>query len=119
MARKHYIRKNRGRAWNSESSRRANEARWERDRARRAAEAPARERELAIIEAENLPRRQGDPVGFLQYTDLATGQVRRWTLRIGDRRDRFTVTLHKDGRRSASHGLTFIFDSLRTKILRF
>ena len=94
-------------------------ARWSKDRALRDAEAPARERELAIIKAENLPRRQGEPVGILQYSDLATGRVRRWTLRIGDRRDRFTVTLHEDGRRSASHGLTFIFNRLRTKILRF
>lgn len=93
-------------------------ARWTADRARRDAEQPDRERELAIIEARNLPRKQGDPVGILQYTNLRDGTVRRWTLRIGDRCDRFTCH-SPDGRATKqSHGLTWLFDKLRSAILR-
>lgn len=100
-----------------ENARRRANVRWTKDRARRDAEAPGRERELAIIEAENLPRREGDAVGVLQWTNLATGQVRRWTLRMGDRADRFTVET-ADGRATRSHGLTWIFDKLRMNILK-
>ena len=116
MTRKRYIRKKRGRAWNSEGSRRANAARWAADRARRDAEAPTRERELAIIDAENLPRRQGDMLGVLQWTDAATGTVRRWVVRIGGRADRITVEFPGQPP-SASHGLTWLFTCLRKRIL--
>ncbi len=67
---------------------------------------------LAEIEVENLPRRQGDALGCLQWTDFRTGKVRRWTVRIGDRADR--VTLHSpDGRNTSSHGWTWIMNHLR------
>jgi len=35
----------------------------------------------------NLPRKQGDPIGCLQWTDFRTGKVRRWTVRIGIEKD--------------------------------
>jgi hypothetical protein len=90
-------------------------ARWAKDRARRDADQPTRERELAIIEAENLPRRQGDMLGFLQWTDARTGQTRRWTIRIGDRADRLTI--EAPGQLpSASHGWTWILNKLRSKL---
>lgn len=117
MARYRHIRKKRGTAWTSESSAQANRARWTADRARRDAEQPAREREMAIIEARNLPRREGDPVGILQFTNLRDGTVRRWTLRIGDRADRFTCH-SPDGRATQSHGLTWLFIKLRSAIVR-
>lgn len=56
-------------------------------RAKREADLPERIRELADIDATNLPRKQGDALGSMQWTDFATGQVRRWTIRIGDRAD--------------------------------
>jgi len=69
-------------------------------------------REMAEIEAQNLPRKQGDPLGCLQWTDFRTGRVRRWMVRIGDRIDR--VTLHTpDGKRTNSHGWTWIVNHLR------
>jgi hypothetical protein len=117
MTRKRFIRKKRGKAWDSESSELANAARWAREKERRDAETPARLLELAIIDAENLPRKEGDAFGVLQWTNLSTGHVRRWVFRIGDRRDRVCVC-SSDGRSSASHGLTFIFNSIRSKILK-
>jgi hypothetical protein len=49
----------------SEHGKRMANARWKADRERRDAEMPERIRELALIEAENLPRKQGDPIGSL------------------------------------------------------
>jgi hypothetical protein len=112
MTRKRRIRKRRGTCWTPESSSRANRARWDADRARRDAEEPERLRELAEIHATNLPREPGDILGTLQWTDAATGRVRRWVVRIGDRRDQVTVEA-KDGRRSRSIGWTRFLNSLR------
>jgi hypothetical protein len=96
----------------SERGRKMAKARWQRDRERRDAEAPAILHELAEAEAINLPRKQGDPVGILQWTDLRTGTVKRWTLLIGDRADRL-VMRSPDGRATRSHGWTWILDHLR------
>ena len=101
----------------SDRGRRMARARWDRDRARRDAEQPERERALAIIEARNLPSRQGDAIGTLQWTDHRTGEVRRWTLRIGDRADRYTVHSPSGQSTTGSHGLTWIFAKLRSRIL--
>ena len=96
----------------SERGKRMAEARWKLDRERRDAEIPERIRELAEIEAQNLPRKQGDPIGCLQWTDFRSGKVRRWTVRIGNRTDR--ITLHSpDERSTASHGWTWVMDHLR------
>lgn len=79
---------------------------------RRMADAQDRIRYLAEIEAENLPRKTGDAIGCLQWTDFRTGKVRRWTVRIGDRIDQ--VTLHTpDGKATQSHGWTWVMDHLR------
>lgn len=96
----------------SERGRRMAAARWAADRARRDAEEPERLRELAEIEAANLPRRSGDVLGVLQWTDARTGKVRRWTIRIGDRSDRITAET-ADGRRTGSHGWTWLLEHLR------
>jgi hypothetical protein len=100
-----------------EKRRQAANIRWKRDRERRDAEEPARIRELAVIEAENVPRNPGDLFGILQWTDLGSGEVRRWVVRIGDRRDRYSVH-SSDGRGTGSHGLSWIFDRLRAAILK-
>lgn len=69
-------------------------------------------REMAEWDVQNLPRKQGDALGCLQWTDFRTGRVRRWTVRIGDRIDR--VTLHcPDGRQTDSHGWSWIMTHLR------
>jgi hypothetical protein len=73
---------------------------------------PERIRELAEIEMENLPRRQGDPLGCLQWTDFRTGKVRRWIVRIGDRIDRVTLEV-PGGKKNKSHGWTWVLDYLR------
>ena len=112
MARKRYIRKSRGTHWTSESSSRANKARWDADRQRRDADMPARLREMAEWDAQNLPRKQGDPLGALQWTDFRTGKVRRWTVRIGTRRDQITLE-SPDGRKTDSHGWSWALDHLR------
>lgn len=92
-----------------------NKARWDADRARRDAEEPEQIRYLAEIAANNLPSNQGDALGCLQWTDFRTGKVRRWTVCIGDRADR--VTLHApDGRKTESHGGTWVMNHLRSWI---
>lgn len=73
---------------------------------------PAYLRDLAEIEIMNLPRKRGDILGCLQWTDARTGSVRRWIIRIGDRIDRVTME-SMDGRRTQSHGWTWILDHLR------
>ena len=79
---------------------------------RRMEGAEDRIRELAEIEIANLPRKQGDPLGCLQWHDFRSGKVRRWTVRIGDRADR--VTLHApDGRATDSHGWSWVMSHLR------
>ena len=95
-----------------ERGRKMANARWTKHRATINADQPAILRDLAETAAINLPVRQGDPVGLLQWTDLRTGSVKRWTLRIGDRADR--LTLHApDGRATRSHGWTWILSHLR------
>ena len=100
-----------------ERGRKMASARWEQHRARMDAAAPAIALDLAEIEAINLPRRQNDPIGSLQWTDFRTGTVKRWTIRIGDRADR--MTLHApDGRATKSHGWTWILSHLRRHLTR-
>ncbi len=48
-------------------------------------------RSLEETEVQNLPRKQGDGLGCLQWTDYRSGKVRKWVVRIGNRRDRVTV----------------------------
>ena len=111
-------------SYNKLKAKRANErgkmmaaARWKRDRERRDADLPERLIEMAEIEATNLPRKKGDAIGSLQWTDFRTGKVTRWTLRIGDRCDRYTVH-SPDGRCSKfSHGLTWFLAKVRKVIL--
>ena len=81
-------------------------------RERRDAEEPERIRELAEIEIQNLPRKQGDALGSLQWTDFRTGRVRRWVFRIGDRADRVTMEA-TDGRVTGSHGWAWVLTHLR------
>lgn len=69
-------------------------------------------REMAEWDVQNLPRKQGDALGSLQWTDFRTGRVRRWTVKIGDRIDR--ITLHApDGRHTASHGWSWALSHIR------
>lgn len=96
----------------SERGKRMAAARWRLDRERRDAEMPERLRELAEVDAQNLPRFEGDPLGCLQWTDFRTGKVRRWIVRIGDRADRVTLEF-PGGKRSKSCGWTRALDFLR------
>lgn len=112
MIRKRYIRKRRGSSWTSVSSKRANKARWDADRERRKEGEAERVRELEEIRITNLPRREGDALGCLQWTDFRTGQRRKWIVRIGDRCDRVTLET-PDGRKTQSHGWTWIMNHLR------
>jgi DNA invertase Pin-like site-specific DNA recombinase len=95
-----------------EQGRKMARARWDADRARRDAEEPERIREIAEIEIQNLPRKQGDALGSLQWTDFRTGKVRRWVFRIGDRADQVTMEA-TDGRVTGSHGWAWILAHLR------
>jgi len=99
----------------SERGKRMAAARWKLDRARRDVEMPDRIRELEEIEILNLPRNPCDAFGCLQWTDFRTGKVRRWVIRIGNRRDRITVEApgHPP---SKSHGWTWFLTQLRKHV---
>lgn len=112
MTRKRHIRKKRGKAWTTETSATANRVRWDADRNRRDAELPARLREIAEWDVQNLPRKQGDALGCLQWTDFRTGKVRRWTVRIGVRIDQITLE-SPDRRKTKSTGWTWALTHLR------
>ena len=79
---------------------------------RRMADAQERLREMTEWDVQNLPRKQGDPIGCLQWTDFRTGKVRRWVVRIGNRSDRMTMET-PDGRKTQSHGWTYLLNHLR------
>ena len=80
--------------------------------ARRMAYMPERLREMAEWDVQNLPRKNGDALGCLEWRDFRTGKVRRWVVRIGDRADRITLE-SPDGRQTAAHGWTWAMDHLR------
>jgi hypothetical protein len=82
---------------------------------RRAEAMQDRIRELAEYEVWNLPKNEGDALGCLQWHDFRTGKVRRWTIRIGDRADR--ITAESNNKVTKSHGWTWLFNHLRTKIV--
>lgn len=115
LRRKRRFRKRRGSSFTPESSARANKARWSAGSERRDAEIPERARELALIEIENLPRKPGDPLGCLQWTDFRTGNVTRRIVEIGDRIDRIVIR-HPDGKRSRSHGWTWFLEHFRKAV---
>jgi hypothetical protein len=81
-------------------------------RERRMADLPERLRELEEIEIQNLPHKEGDAFGCLQWHDFRSGKVHRWTVLRGDRIDRVTLRA-PDGRMTGSHGWTWIMDHLR------
>ena len=56
--------------------------------------------------------REGDAIGSLQWTDFRSGKVMRWTVLRGDRVDR-VILRHPDGRKTKSHGWTWVMDHLR------
>lgn len=83
---------------------------------RRAEGAAERIREMAEIEAVNLPRRRGDALGCLQWADFRTGKIRRWIVRIGNRSDRITVESPCTPP-SPSHGWTWFSTQLRKHLV--
>lgn len=86
-------------------------------RAKRDLDLPERIRELAEIDAQNLPRKQGDVLGYFQYTDLVSGQTRRWTVKIGQRQDQITFqTAHSII--TQSMGWTQFFSKLRKHLTK-
>lgn len=94
-----------------------NRARWKAERTRQDADLPERLRELAAIEAENLPRKPGDMLGAFQWTNARTGKVRRWIVRIGKRRDQITFEA-PGGPKTKPHGLTWAFARIRSAIVK-
>lgn len=73
---------------------------------------PVIEAEMQEIAMMNLPRAQGDVLGVLSWHDAASGKVRRWVVRIGDRADRITVEA-PGGVATKSHGWAWFFGRLR------
>ncbi len=55
---------------------------------------------------------ENDPIGALEWRHFQTGEVLRWTILRGDRKDRVKLR-HPDGRTTKSHGWTWIMNHLR------
>jgi hypothetical protein len=55
---------------------------------------------------------EGDAIGSLEWRNFRTGKVTRWTILRGDRSDRVMLK-HPDGRKTGSHGWTWVMDHLR------
>ena len=73
-------------------------------------------RQMEEIEIANLPRYAGDALGCLQWHDFRSGRVRRWVVRIGERRDQITV--ESPGQKpTSSHGWTWFLTQLRQHIV--
>lgn len=94
-------------------SQKMNKARWDADRARRDADAPARrlEMEMAEVTGEGRPLKPGEYFGTIEYRDWS-GKVHRITLRQGQRKNQLQI----DGCKQ-DHGVTWILDKLRRKII--
>ena len=115
MTSRRFIRQaNRGR-FTPEKSAQMNRARWGADRLRRDDNESYRLREIEMWNVINLPRKQGDALGCLQWTDYYSGKVRKWVVRIGDRADRITVE-SPGNEPSKSHGWTWFLTQLRKHI---
>jgi hypothetical protein len=112
MTSKRFLHKRTRTRFTAEKSAQMNKARWDADRIRRDVEMPRREIELAEIEVQNLPRREGDALGCLQWTSFRTGKVHRWVIRIGDRADRITLSSPR-GEPTKSHGWSWALTKLR------
>lgn len=102
----------------SERGRRMAKARWAADRARRDAEMPALIRAREIIEIENLPRREHDPAGSLQWTDFRTGRVIRWTVLLGARAGTFRLRTPDGRTHRTARGWSWLLDHLRPILAR-
>lgn len=92
----------------SEHGRKMAFARWKRKRCRDQFVDPE---VLADLLSNSVPR-EGDAIGSLEWRDFRSGQVMRWTVLRGDRVDRVMLR-HPDGRKTKSHGWTWIMDHLR------
>lgn len=117
MTNKRFLHKRKRGLYSSAKSAQMNKARWDADRERREAEMPDRILELAEIEIQNLPRKQGDILGSLQWTDARSGKVRRWIIRIGDRADRITAEM-PHSKATKSHGWAWLLNHLRPHLCK-
>ena len=70
---------------------------------------------MAEYDVWNLPRKTGDALGCLQWHDFRSGKVRKWVIRIGNRRDRITAE-SPGATQTASHGWTWFLTKLRKHI---
>ena len=100
----------------SERGKRMAAARWAKDRAERDAGQEERVLDIRRMEIDNLPRKSGDVLGVLQWTSASTGKVRRWVIRIGDRRDRITIEAPGE-KRSQCHGWSWVMEKLRKHLI--
>jgi hypothetical protein len=92
----------------SELAKKANKRRWDKDRARREAEMPARIAQMALEKAIGEGALQpGDYLGTLQWRQC-DGSVRKWIVRQGSRSNQIRV----DGV-TKEHGWTWLLDRLR------
>ena len=81
-------------------------ARWEKHRER------VIDPEVLAEVLSNPPLGKGDPIGALEWRDFRSGRVMRWTVLRVDRVDR-VILRHPDGRKTQSHGWTWVMDHLR------
>lgn len=66
--------------------------------------------------AANPPPRPGEPIRSLEWCNLQTGAILRWTLLRGPRANNYILRT-PDGRRSQPHGMAWILSHLRHILL--
>jgi hypothetical protein len=79
-----------------------------------------RERRIAALDADQVRDMMqmpthGEAIGAFEYRCFRTGQVKRWTILLGDRVDR-VILRSPDGRKTGAHGWTWVMDHLRGKL---
>ena len=66
--------------------------------------------------AANPPPRPGDPIRVLEWRNLQTGTILRWSVLRGPRSNNYLLRT-PDGRTSQPHGLAWLLDHLRHILL--
>ena len=66
--------------------------------------------------AANQPPRPGDPIRVLEWRNLQTGGILRWTVLRGPRCNNYRLRT-PDGRQSQPHGMAWILEHIRKILL--
>ena len=72
--------------------------------------------EMLMDMAANPPPRPGDPIRVLEWRNIQTGSILRWTVLRGPRVNNYVLRT-PDGRKSSPHGMAWILEHIRKILL--